>query len=93
MFLKRVTTYGPQSLLKSRLLDTTPITYRLRDMKDDEILSGFNEYKLQRVKNTGIYQIENISIIYHLLKIYLESIRLEIRLLLAGARDSCLFVC
>ena len=31
----------------SKVLDTTPITYRLRDVKDDEILGDFYEYELQ----------------------------------------------
>ena len=45
----------------SKILDTIPITYRLRDTKDDEILGGFYEYELQKVRNTSeIYQIEKI---------------------------------
>ena len=33
-------------LLKvSKVLDTKPVTYRLRDMKDDEILGSFTIYK------------------------------------------------
>jgi hypothetical protein len=44
----------------SKLLDTTPITYRLHDMKDDEILGGSYDYELQKVKNTGIYLIDKI---------------------------------
>ena len=44
----------------AKILDTKPITYRLRDTKDEEILGGFYDYELQKVKNTGIYQIENI---------------------------------
>ena len=44
----------------SRILDTKPIAYRSRDMKDDEILAGFCDYELQEVKNSGMYQIEKI---------------------------------
>ena len=45
----------------SKILDTTTTTYRLRDTKDDEILGGFYEYELQKVRNTSeIYQIEKI---------------------------------
>ena len=45
----------------SKILDTIPITYRLRDTKDDEILGGFYEYELQKVRNTSeIYQIEKL---------------------------------
>jgi hypothetical protein len=38
----------------SKFLDTKPITYRLRDMKDDEILGGFYDYELQKVGNSGM---------------------------------------
>ena len=44
----------------SRILDTTPITHRPRDLKENEILCGFYYYELQNVQNTEIYQIENI---------------------------------
>ena len=44
-----------------KILDTKPITYRLRDTKDEEILGGFYDYELQKVKNASeIYQIEKI---------------------------------
>ena len=43
----------------SKVIGTKPITYILRDMKNEEILHGFYEYELQTVKN-GIYQIEKI---------------------------------
>ena len=36
------------------------MTYRLRDSKDDEILGGFYDYELQKVKDSGIYQIEKV---------------------------------
>jgi len=45
----------------AKILDTKPITYRLRDTKDEEILGGFYDYELQKVKNASeIYQIEKI---------------------------------
>ena len=45
----------------AKILDTKPITYRLRDTKDEEILCGFYDYELQKVKtNSEIYQIEKI---------------------------------
>ena len=43
-----------------RILDTTPTTYPLSHMKDDEILSDFYHYKFRKDKNTEIYHIENI---------------------------------
>lgn len=44
----------------SEILDTTPITYRLRDFKDELILGGFYDYELQEVKDTGRYLIEKV---------------------------------
>jgi hypothetical protein len=45
----------------TKILDTKPITYRLRDTKDEEILRGFYDYELHKVKNNSeIYQIEKI---------------------------------
>jgi hypothetical protein len=45
----------------SKILDTEPTTYQLRDRKDDEILWGFYEYELQKVRNNcEVYQIEKI---------------------------------
>ena len=43
----------------SKVLDTKAVTYRLHDMKDEEILGG---YELQKVKITGMYQIEKIYV-------------------------------
>jgi hypothetical protein len=43
----------------SKVLDTKPVTNWLRNTKDEEILSGFYDYELQKVKNNSkIYQIE-----------------------------------
>ena len=47
-------------VLKFRILDNTPITYRLRDKKDVEILGSFYDYELPKVINTGMYQIDKI---------------------------------
>ena len=44
----------------SKVLDAKAITYCLRDMKDNEILSGFYDYELQKVKNNVMYQIQKI---------------------------------
>jgi hypothetical protein len=45
----------------AKILDTKPLTYRLRDTKDEKILGGFYDYELQKVKkNSEIYQIEKI---------------------------------
>ena len=45
----------------AKILDTKPITHRLRDNKDEDILGGFYDYELQKVKNNSeIYQIEKI---------------------------------
>ena len=44
----------------TKILDTKPITYQLRDMKDEEILGSFYDCELQKVKNTGMYQIEKV---------------------------------
>ena len=45
----------------AKILDTKPITYRLPDAKDKEILGGFYDCELQKVKNNSeIYQIEKI---------------------------------
>ena len=41
----------------SKVLDTSPVTYRLRNMKDKYIICGFHKYELRKVKNTGTYQI------------------------------------
>ena len=42
----------------AKFLDTKPITYRLRDTKDEEIFGDFYDYELQKVKNNSeIYQI------------------------------------
>ena len=38
----------------SKVLETKPLTYRLRDKKDDKILSGFYEYQLQKFRNNGM---------------------------------------
>ena len=34
----------------SKILDTEPTTYRLRDTKDDESLGDFYEYELQKLE-------------------------------------------
>jgi hypothetical protein len=45
----------------SEVLETKPVTYRLRDRKDEEIPGGFYDCDLKRVKNNyGIYQLEKI---------------------------------
>ena len=45
----------------SKILNTKPVSYRLRDSNDKGILSGFCDYKLQKFKkNSEIYQIEEI---------------------------------
>jgi len=40
--------------------DTKPATYRLRDIKDDEILGGFYKYELHKDKTTGMHKIKKI---------------------------------
>ena len=42
----------------SKVLYAKPVTYRLRDMKDEKILDNFYKYELQKVKTDRIYQIE-----------------------------------
>jgi hypothetical protein len=42
----------------SKILDTKPITYRLRDMKDEEILGVIYDYELQKFKNTGLIKLK-----------------------------------
>jgi hypothetical protein len=37
----------------AKILDTKPITYRLRDTKDEEILCGFYDYEQQKIRNTS----------------------------------------
>jgi hypothetical protein len=35
----------------SKVLDTKPVTYHLRDIRDEEILGGLYEYELRKVKS------------------------------------------
>ena len=59
IFLKRRITCGKTELFKvSKVLEIKPVTYHLRDTKDDEILGGFYECELQKVKTSEINQIE-----------------------------------
>jgi len=53
MFLKTGITRGQLKFLKCQK-DTKLVTYRLGDMKDKDIISGFCEYELQKVKKWNI---------------------------------------
>ena len=44
----------------SKVLYAKPVTYRLRDMKDEKILDNVYKYELQKVKTNRIYQIEKV---------------------------------
>ena len=46
----------------SKILDTEPVTYRVRDTKDEEIFGSFYDYKFQKFKNKSEkYQTEKIK--------------------------------
>ena len=44
----------------SKVSDTNPVVFRLRDMKDEDILGGVYEYELKKIKKNGMHKIEKI---------------------------------
>lgn len=44
----------------TRILPTSPITYRLVDLNDKEVKGCFYEYELQQTKNTDVYLVEKV---------------------------------
>ena len=53
IFEKGIYLWSTELFKVSKILDTEPTTSQLRDTKDDEILGGFYEYELQKVRNNS----------------------------------------
>ena len=78
IFLKRgITCFLLNFLKRQKFHALGPVTYRIRDMKDDDFLGGFYDYELQKVKKKIMECIK--------LKRY-KSVKL------ARVRDRCLIV-